>query len=145
MCIRDRPYVMFGHSMGSFLTRTYIIKHPDKYDAVILSGTGHQTKPLVLGGYAAAAAAVKFCGPRKEGDKLNDLAFGAYTKGIDDPRTPFDWLSRDPAVADAFMADEACGFMFGAGAYATLTDLAHRANDPATYREMCIRDRSSGC
>ena len=41
------PYVMFGHSMGSFLTRTYIIKHPDKYDAVILSGTGHQTKPLV--------------------------------------------------------------------------------------------------
>ncbi|MFR0868130.1 MAG: serine aminopeptidase domain-containing protein [Adlercreutzia sp.] len=52
-----------------------------------------------------------------------------------DARTPFDWLSRDPAVADAFMADEACGFMFGAGAYATLTELAHRANDPATYRD----------
>ena len=33
------------------------------------------------------------------------------------------------------MADETCGFMFGAGAYATLTELAHRANDPATYRD----------
>ena len=48
------PYVFFGHSMGSFLTRTYLIKHPDKYDAAVISGTGHQPKLMVLGGYAAA-------------------------------------------------------------------------------------------
>lgn len=40
----ELPYVLFGHSMGSFLTRTYLIKHPDRYDAVILSGTGHQSR-----------------------------------------------------------------------------------------------------
>ena len=38
---------------------------------------------------------------------LHALADGAYSRAIKDARTPFDWLSRDPAVADAFMADEA--------------------------------------
>lgn len=111
------PYVMFGHSMGSFLTRTYIIKHPDKYDAVILSGTGHQSKALVLGGYAAASAYVKLYGPRKEGDALNNLAFGAYTKGIENPRTPFDWLTRVDSEVDKYIADPLCGFVATAGLF----------------------------
>lgn len=111
------PYVMFGHSMGSFLTRTYIIKHPDKYDAVILSGTGHQTKALVLGGYAAASASVKLYGPRKEGDALNSLAFGAYTKAIENPRTPFDWLTRVDSEVDKYIADPLCGFVATVGLF----------------------------
>lgn len=105
------PHIMFGHSMGSFLTRTYIIKHPDKYDAAILSGTGQQAKALVLGGYAAAAASVKLYGPRNIGDKLNDLAFGAYTKGIENPRTSFDWLTRVDSEVDKYIADPLCGFV----------------------------------
>lgn len=105
------PYVLFGHSMGSFLTRTFIIKHPDKYDAVILSGTGHQVKPLVLGGYAMASTAVKLYGPTKIGKKLNAVAFGSYTKGIENYRTEFDWLSRDEAQVDKYIADPLCGFV----------------------------------
>ena len=105
------PYVMFGHSMGSFLTRTYLIRYPGKYDAAILSGTGHQAKPMVLGGYALASAAVKLYGPRKVGDKLNSIAFGAYNKGFENPRTAFDWLSRDEAQVDKYIADPLCGFV----------------------------------
>ena len=105
------PYVMFGHSMGSFLTRTYLIQYPGKYDAAILSGTGHQAKPMVLGGYALASAAVKLYGPRKVGDKLNSIAFGAYNKGFENPRTAFDWLSRDEAQVDKYIADPLCGFV----------------------------------
>ena len=105
------PYVMFGHSMGSFLTRTYLIRYPGKYDAAILSGTGHQAKPMVLGGYALASAAVKLYGPRKVGDKLNSIAFGAYNNGFENPRTEFDWLSRDEAQVDKYIADPLCGFV----------------------------------
>ena len=105
------PYVMFGHSMGSFLTRTYLIRYPGKYDAAILSGTGHQAKPMVLGGYALASAAVKLYGPRKVGDKLNSIAFGAYNNGFENPRTAFDWLSRDEAQVDKYIADPLCGFV----------------------------------
>ena len=105
------PYVMFGHSMGSFLTRTYLIQYPGKYDAAILSGTGHQAKAMVLGGYALASAAVKLYGPRKVGEKLNAIAFGAYNNGFENPRTEFDWLSRDEAQVDKYIADPLCGFV----------------------------------
>lgn len=105
------PYVMFGHSMGSFLTRTYLIKYPGKYDAAILSGTGHQAKAIVLGGYALASTAVKRYGPRKIGEKLNNIAFGAYNNGFENSRTAFDWLSRDEAQVDKYIADPLCGFV----------------------------------
>ena len=105
------PYVIFGHSMGSFLARTYIIKHPDKYDAAIISGTGHQSPLMVFGGYTMAKMFVKKEGPHAIGTKLNDIAFGAYNKGFDSVRTAFDWLSRDPAVVDKYIADPLCGFV----------------------------------
>ena len=105
------PYIFFGHSMGSFLTRTYLIEHPDKYDAAIISGTGHQARPMVLGGYAAASFFVKKEGARAVGTTLNNIAFGSYNKGYDNPRTIYDWLSRDPAVPDAYAADPLCGFI----------------------------------
>ena len=107
----DIPYVFFGHSMGSFLTRTYLIKHPDKYDAAVISGTGHQPRLMVLGGYAAECLFVKLQGARTVGTTLNDIAFGSYNKGYENPRTIYDWLSRDPAVADAYAADPLCGFI----------------------------------
>jgi len=107
----DLPYIFFGHSMGSFLTRTYLIEHPDKYDAAILSGTGHQGKPLVLAGYATANLQTRLRGPAADGQMLSNMAFGSYTKRIEAPRTPFDWLSRREDVVDKYIADPLCGFV----------------------------------
>ena len=105
------PYVFFGHSMGSFLTRTFLILHPDLYDAAILSGTGQQSPALVNGGYLAAELMTKLKGPRSSGQALNDMAFGSYCKRIENPRTPFDWLSRDSETVDRYIADPLCGFV----------------------------------
>ena len=107
----ELPYIFFGHSMGSFLTRTYLIRYPDKYDAAIISGTGQQSPLLVLGGSLAAELLVKKDGPRGDGQQLNDMAFGSYCKRIPDARTPFDWLSRDPENVDKYIADPLCGFV----------------------------------
>ena len=107
----DLPYIFFGHSMGSFLTRTYLIRYPEKYDAAIISGTGHQSKALVLGGYAAASLMVKTKGPRGDGKALNDMAFGSYCSKIANPRTPYDWISRDEEAVDRYIADPFCGFV----------------------------------
>ncbi len=105
------PYVFFGHSMGSFLTRTFLIRYPDLYDAAILSGTGHQSAALINGGYLAAELMTKLKGPRASGQALNDMAFGSYCKRIENPRTPFDWLSRDSETVDRYIADPLCGFV----------------------------------
>ena len=110
-------YVLFGHSMGSFLTRTYLIKHPDKYDGVILSGTGHQSPALVLGGNAAASVMAKLNGAMGDGTKLDSLAFGSYLSKIENPRTKFDWLSRDAEQVDKYIADPLCGFVGKIGLY----------------------------
>ena len=107
----DIPYIFFGHSMGSFLTRTFLILYPDLYDAAILSGTGHQSAALINGGYLAAQIITKLKGPRASGKALNDMAFGSYCKRIDNPRTPFDWLSRDNETVDRYIADPLCGFV----------------------------------
>lgn len=111
------PYIFFGHSMGSFLTRTYIIQNPEKYDAAIISGTGHQAKALVFAGLAMGNAVVKLHGPRADGKMLNDIAFGTYNKKIDFPMTDFDWLSRDYENVKKYIADPMCGFVCKASLY----------------------------
>ena len=113
----DIPYIMFGHSMGSFLTRTFIIKYPELYDAVILSGTGHQGTALVNGGLALSNLLVKINGPHSDGKILNDVAFGSYLNRIENPRTPYDWLSRDMEIVDKYIADPLCGFVCTASLY----------------------------
>ncbi len=105
------PYVFFGHSMGSFLTRTYMIRFPDQFDAAILSGTGHQSPLLIGGGLLFAELLTSIKGSRASGQALNDMAFGSYCKKIDNPRTAYDWLSRDPETVDRYMADPLCGFV----------------------------------
>ncbi len=107
----ELPYIFYGHSMGSFLTRTYMIRYPQKYDAVILSGTGHAFKAKIEAGYALCCAAVKKYGPRKTAQFLNDVAFGSYNKRIKFPRTDFDWISRDPDLVQKYIADPLCGFV----------------------------------
>ena len=107
----DIPYIFFGHSMGSFLTRTYMIRYPDQYDAAILSGTGHQSPALINAGYAAANLLTFLKGPKADGQLLNNMAFGSYCKKIDNPRTPFDWLSTNEENVDRYIADPLCGFV----------------------------------
>ena len=113
----DIPYIFFGHSMGSFLTRTFIIDHPEKYDAAIISGTGHQNKLMVVGGYLMSEAMVKSKGSRSDGQKLNDIAFGSYLNRIENPRTAYDWLTRDNETVDKYIADPLCGFVAKTGLY----------------------------
>ena len=113
----DVPYIMFGHSMGSFLTRTYIIDHPDAYDLAILSGTGHQGSLLLLGGALIADTICSSKGVEGDGSKLAGIAFSGYCKRIPDARTEYDWLSRDPAVVARYIQDPDCGFTCKNGLY----------------------------
>ena len=120
---RQTPYIMFGHSMGSFIVRACLARQADGLAAAIICGTGQQ--PLLLSKlgnfFARRIAASK--GEDHKSTFLDGLGAGAFAKKIENPRTQFDWISTDEAVVDAYIADEACGVMFSAGGYATLTDL----------------------
>ena len=111
------PYFMLGHSMGSFIVRTYAQRYEDGLAGVILSGTGH-FEPLILNaGLLIANLQCLFGGEKKPSKLLERISFAGYNSGFDKVRTAFDWLSKDPDIVDAYMADPYCGFPFTAGGY----------------------------
>lgn len=105
----DLPLFLFGHSMGSFLVRTYAVLNGDGLDGLIVCGTGNQPGALVRAGKAAAWMEQRRHGPRYRSKRLNDLIFGAYNVKFGETRTPNDWLCRDETVVDAYTADPLCG------------------------------------
>ncbi len=111
------PYFLFGHSMGSFLTRTYLIKYRSGLSGAIICGTGQQAAPIVAGGKLLGTMECRKHGPRYKSEKLNNLAFGNYNKCFEVRRTVCDWLSRDNAAVDKYIEDPLCGFIPSAGLF----------------------------
>ena len=105
------PFVLFGHSMGSFMARTHLIRYPGGFDAAIISGTGNQGAALVNGGLFMGNLVTALKGAHHYSKFLNNLAFGSYNKIYENPRTEYDWLTRDTDVVDKYIADPLCGFI----------------------------------
>lgn len=105
------PFILFGHSMGSFMARTHLIRYPGAFDAAIISGTGNQGAALVNGGHFMGSLVTAFKGAHHYSNFLNNLAFGSYNKNYANARTEFDWLTRNEEAVDKYMADPLCGFI----------------------------------
>ena len=105
------PYILMGHSMGSFLVRTYIIRYPYGLDGCILSGTGwHSAATCDLGRAMADMEALRIGWQGRSG-LVNAMCFGTYNKRCKPCRTNDDWLTRDTAMVDRYIADPLCGFV----------------------------------
>ncbi len=110
------PYVLFGHSMGSFMARTILAKYPDSgISAAIICGTGWQPTfalPMLI---QMVDGICKKNGEEAPNEQLDSLIFGGYNKRIASPRTDKDWLTRDDAIVDAYIDDPLCGFVASGG------------------------------
>jgi len=113
------PFILFGHSMGSFAAQQYVLDHSREIDALILSGSG------ALDGLARLATSAP------EGSNVLNANF-------EPARTPFDWLSRDTAVVDAFMNDPLCFAELQPKAFASFLGAASELSDLLRLRN--IRD-----
>lgn len=107
----ELPIIVFGHSMGSFMARTLLIRYPDAFNAAIISGTGNQGAALVNGGLFMGNLVTGLKGAHHYSKFLNNLAFGSYNKIYDNPKTEYDWLSRDEANVQKYIDDPLCGFI----------------------------------
>ena len=106
----DLPYIMLGHSMGSFLLRTYLYTYPGELTGAIISGTGWQPKAALKAGLALCRLEQLRLGETGCSSLLKELMFGAYNKKFKPNRTPNDWICSDEAVVDAYTNDDLCGF-----------------------------------
>ncbi len=114
------PIFLLGHSMGSFIARTYMIDYGDDLAGVLLSGTGEMPTAALRAGQALAAAERRKYGARHRSATLDRLSFGGFNKAFAPNRTKFDWLTRDAAAVDAYCADPYCGFVFTVAAFQDL-------------------------
>ncbi|WP_078410422.1 alpha/beta hydrolase [Priestia abyssalis] len=109
------PIFLFGHSMGSFLSRRYIQLYGNQLHGVILSGTGQVPSLLGEAGRMAAKMEMKLKGKRTPSPLLDRLSFGQYNRPFRPNRTDFDWLSRDEQAVDRYINDPLCGGIFSSG------------------------------
>lgn len=112
----DIPYVLFGHSMGSFMARTILCRYPDSgISSAIICGTCWQPRAVLPAVVTMCSSVASYSGEENPNENLQNLVFGGYNKRISNPRTPSDWLSRDEAVVDAYEAHPLCGFIPSSG------------------------------
>lgn len=109
------PLFLFGHSMGSFAAQAAILEHASTWSGVVLSGS------TALDAFAAAMAQAPAGGP---------AGLEAFNAGFEH-RTGYEWLSRDAAEVDAYVADPWCGWPVPDDVIPALFAPAPRLSDPA--------------
>ncbi|WP_030612587.1 alpha/beta fold hydrolase [Streptomyces sclerotialus] len=124
------PLVLLGHSMGSMLARDYAQEYADGLAGLILSGTFRTLPGAEIEG---AIEALEAEAARQGRTALSDFIPRLFSS-FNDPyphRTGFEWLSRDEAEVDAYVADEHCGFPFCTGLALDWVRAVRKVNDPA--------------
>jgi alpha-beta hydrolase superfamily lysophospholipase len=111
------PLILLGHGMGSFAAQQYALDHSRDIDGLALSGSG------ALDGIAALMHA--------SSGKINIL-----NDSFEPARTPFDWLSRDDAIVDAFMRDPLCFEELKPAALASFLGAAPRLRNPTSLANI---------
>jgi alpha-beta hydrolase superfamily lysophospholipase len=115
-----KPFFLFGHSMGSFLSRYYSMHYADELSGLLLSGTAGD--PGIMGkiGLFIAKMDAKIHGKKAKSNIMNKLSFGAFNDAFKPNRTNYDWLSRDNAEVDKYVNDPWCGAVCTAGFFCDL-------------------------
>ena len=115
-----KPYILLGHSMGSFAAQQFILEYSHSIDGLALSGSG------TLDGLLRLAQSVS------TGEDPMTLMNSAFEPA----RTPLDWLSRDNAEVDAFIADPLGFPSLNARSMKSFLDASSRLADPIEIRKV---------
>lgn len=119
----ELPYFLFGHSMGSFMARRYLMTYGEELTGAIICGTGFTPGIILTMGDICANVIKLFKGERYRSKLLKKMAFGSYNKRITAARTENDWLSRNAENVEKYNRDKYCTFLFTVNGYQTLFDV----------------------
>ena len=120
------PYILIGHSMGSFIARDYIVRYPDSIDGAVICGTSGTNKGVGAGLFLSSLL-TKLKGEKYRSEFLKKTAFHGYNDrfGKEDPNS---WLTRDKEVRHKYSSDPKCNFTFTVSAYNNLFSLLKKVS-----------------
>lgn len=124
------PLILFGHSMGSFLSQMYIALHGSLLDGVVLCGSNGPRGPEVHAGKFAANLITKWKGIEHRSPFIDNLAFGGFNRKFQPSKTKYDWLSRDEHEVQKYIDDPFCGYVCTVGFYYELFHLIQHIHRP---------------
>lgn len=128
----ELPYFILGHSMGSFVVRSYIATYGAGLAGAVIEGTGNLPVGLSNMGKRLAAIEGKLRGENHISKTIEGMALGSYAKAIEGARTPVDWISRDEEVVNAYLNEPRNTFKFSVGGYHALMTLTAETAKPET-------------
>lgn len=118
------PFVLFGHSMGSLVARSYLKKYGNELSGLFLSGSPDES-PMASAGLTLAKLIRTFKGKKHPSPFMTKLSFGSFNKAINNPKTSMDWLSVNEDNVIKYINDDLCGFDFTAQAYVDMLEGIH--------------------
>jgi alpha-beta hydrolase superfamily lysophospholipase len=130
------PVFLLGHSMGSFLARTYIYTYPGELNGVILSATGGNPGLMGKIGLSLAKREVKTRGGKTRSLFLHNLTCGDFNKAFKPSRTDYDWLTRDYKTVDKYIKDPLCGGIASARFYYDLVFGVNEINKKSNIKKI---------
>ena len=131
------PYILFGHSMGSFMARTILCKYPDcGISAAVICGTGWQPNAALPAMISMVELICKMTGETKPNEFLQSIVFGSYNKKVEHAETPYDWLTRDRKIVEDYIAHPLCGFTASCGLLRDMVKSFRYIQAPANLKAM---------
>lgn len=130
------PYVIVGHSMGSFILRNYLTMYGSGITGAVIMGTGYKTGAATRGAKFMVGLQKLFLGSRHVSRFSDRVSFGSYNKRIPDAKTPFDWLCKDEESVRRYIEDPLCGNIFTLNGFQTLAELVYRAHDSKRLKRI---------
>lgn len=118
------------------MVRRYLMTYGSQLDGAILMGTGSQPPALLSAAKTTANSLSIVRGERHRSQLMMKMAFGSYNKQYPSVRTEYDWLSRNEANVDTYLADPYCGFMFTLNGYKVLFDVLSFIQEPAHISKL---------
>ena len=128
------PVILWGHSMGSFVTRRFIAKYPDVALGAVICGTSG-ANPAAGAGIAVAKAVAFLLGARHRSALLDTMAFGTYNKKFSG-NTGFEWLSVNEDNISTYVADKLCGYKFTTYGFKDLFALLQSVSAKSWYEAV---------
>ncbi len=130
------PIFLMGHSLGSFMVRDTLIRYDDKFDGVILSGTGCNSRLRYDSGLAISSLIRLFKGPRAKSRLARDLCFARYARPYKREHPSIAWLTRDRQEYLAYAKDPWCRFMPSVELIRQMLGSMRHMDSPRNYRQI---------